>query len=83
MTGVIEDIHIIPFKKVTKKIARPDTSGFSFYINRQKNISSINRQKNIPREPRLPEEQKEVPFDEWIMPVQPDGYIKGGNNDLL
>ncbi len=30
-----------------------------------------------------PLSEPEVPFDQWIMPVQPEGYIKGRKNDFL
>jgi hypothetical protein len=74
VTEVIEDIDIIPFEKVVKKKDLPEKSGFSFYPNRHDNRF---------RETRLPDIQRELPVDEWIMPDQPHGYIKGRDNDLL
>jgi hypothetical protein len=74
VSDIIEDINITPLKKVVKKKDPPEKSGFSFYLNRQE---------NLPREIKLPDEQQELPVDEWIMPDQPHSYIKGRDKDLL
>lgn len=73
VSEVTEDINIIPFNKVLKK-KPPEKSGFFF---------NLNRQENIPGVMKLPDDQQELPVDEWIMPDQPQGYIKGRDNDLL
>ena len=70
VTAVIEDIDIIPYKEVVKKKDPPWKSSFSFYPKRFREI-------------RLPDVQQEIPVDEWIMPDQPHGYIKGRDNDIL
>lgn len=75
MIDAIEDINIIPFKKVLRKTDLVEKTRFSFYLNDQS--------KNSSEEVTLPEEQKEFPVEEWIMPAQPQGYIKSRNNDLL
>ena len=71
---LIEDIDIIPFDKVLKKKDPSEKRGFSIYPNRQGSRLRGNR---------LPDEQQELPVNEWIMPDQPHGYIKGRDNDLL
>jgi hypothetical protein len=70
VTAVIEDIDIIPYKEVVKKTYPPWKSSFSFYPSRLREIS-------------LPDAQQEIPVDDWIMPDQPHGYIKGRDNDIL
>lgn len=74
MTDAISEINIIPFKKIVMKKNRPEKIGFCFYLNRQK---------NMPRQISLPDDPQELPVDEWIMPVQPQGYIKCRDKDLL
>jgi hypothetical protein len=74
MTGGTEETDILPFKKIVKKKNRPEKIGFCFYLNRQK---------NMPRQISLPVDPQELPVDEWIMPVQPQGYIKCRDKDLL
>ena len=75
MIGAIEDINMIPFKKVLRKRYRPENTRFSFYLNKQI--------KNLPPDMSLPDEQEEFPVEEWIMPTQPEGYIKSRDNGLL
>jgi len=74
VTEMTQDIDILPFKEIVKKKDPSGKSGFSFYPNRHENRF---------REIRLPDAQQELPVDEWIMPDQLHGYIKGRDNDLL
>ena len=74
MIDLLEDINVIPFKRVLKKDdQRRKTGLFPIDI----------KIKNIPEKKNLPSEQLEFPFDEWTTPSQPHGYIKGRDNDFL
>lgn len=75
MIDAIEDINVIPFKRVLRKNDLVEKTRLSFYLN--------DHLKTLSEEKILPEEQKEFPVDEWIMPDQQQGYIKSRNNDLL
>ena len=37
----------------------------------------------LPTEKRLTAPQREFPVSKWIMPAEPQGYIKGNDNDCL
>lgn len=37
----------------------------------------------LPVEKRLPPAEKEFPISKWTMPPEPQGYIKGNDNDCL
>jgi hypothetical protein len=74
VTAMTEDIDIVPFKEVVKKKDPPEMSDIPFFPKRRV---------NSPRETRMPDEQAELPVSEWIMPDQPQGYIKGRDYDIL
>lgn len=71
----IEDINIIPFKRVLKKNDPNQMTGLSFYIN--------NEIKKLPEKKNLSAQQMELPFEEWTTPSEPHGYIKCRDNDFL
>jgi hypothetical protein len=53
----------------------------------QKNISSLNKEASIlilPAEKKLlPPIKKDLPITRWMMPSEPQGYIKSRKNDSL
>ena len=70
----IDDLNIIPFTKVLTKKGLPEKNDFSFY-------PKMPESKIV--EMKLSDQQEKLPVDEWIMPEQPQGYIKGRDNDIL
>jgi hypothetical protein len=75
MIYAIEDIHVIPFKRVLKKSDQNRKSDFSFSIDSE--IENLIKKKNLPAQP------PELPFAEWTTPDEPHGYIKSRDNDFL
>lgn len=74
MIVAMEDINVIPFKRVLKNDDQHRKTGL-FPIDI--------KLKNIPEKKNPPGEQLEFPFDEWTTPSEPNGYIKGRDNDFL
>jgi predicted DNA-binding protein (MmcQ/YjbR family) len=75
MVDEIEEKNIIPLKIAWKKKEQPGKTDFSVYTNIElkKQSEKINS----------PDQQQEFTVDKWTSPVEPQGYIKGRDNDCL
>ena len=70
-----DDISLIPYKKVSRKKQELRTNIFS--------LSASKGIKIIPKIKVQPDADEGFPMDKWIMPLQPERYIKCSDNDFL
>jgi hypothetical protein len=66
----IPEIQVIPFKRLVKSNAQLRKKRFHLLVSDKLQYTP---EKNI-----LPPEEPELPFDKWIMPPQPKGYLRCG-----
>jgi len=71
----IEDTDVVTPKRLLSRQPKFQSNGFSFPI--YKGVKKdIEVKKQI-------EDQEEFPIEKWIMPPQPDSYLKYSDYDLL
>jgi hypothetical protein len=70
-----DDLTIIPFKKVIRKNREVQSNNFSLSVSK--------RIKHLPQIKNWPDPEEEFPVDKWIMPPQPQRYLKGSDHDFL
>jgi len=79
MTG-IDEIEFIPVKKILRKKQLFVTDGFSRPdIKVGKRFSEQTFSKTVTENKPV----DDIPFEKWIMPPQPQAYIKCYGNDFL
>jgi hypothetical protein len=64
----VQEIQVTPFRKLRKKNLRQVKTVLDPTLP-GKLIALYKKKINLPEEP-------ELPFDKWIMPPQPQGYLK-------
>jgi hypothetical protein len=70
-----DDTNVVAFKKVLNKRPRLQSNGFSLPVHRKiKKPFEIKSSR---------QQQEEYPMDKWIMPPQPQSYLKYADHDYL
>ena len=73
-----DDVSIIPsYKKVIRKKTDSRSNGLVLSLPKRLKYIRINKQSEID------EEVPEVPMDKWIMPPEPQRYLKYPDHDFL
>lgn len=67
----IPEIQVIPFKRLMKRNGQLRKNRFQLLVSDK--LQSLSEKKI------LPPEEPELPFDKWIMPPQPKGYLRCGS----
>ena len=70
-----DDVNIIPsYKKTVRKKAESRSNGLVLSLPKQLKYIRINKRSEI---------DEEVPMDKWIMPPEPQRYLKYPDHDFL
>ena len=74
LARVDNDIPVIPFKKIVRRKREARPAGYS--------LSASNELRYIPLKSTA-DEKEEFPMHKWIMPPEPQRYLKYPNHDFL